>query len=348
MNLEVAFHSFDTAKLPGQRKYHEVRMSRTTWVAVPEIAADAAPVVLRITRPEGEPLEMRHLEGSFLRPFEIAHGKPTKKGGPIMDAGELVRLAATGAGPFNPFIIGTGTLWHNGLDYRKWSRRPLLDAEQSTYAEVETSNEADVVALINRNASGLVLIDGALWARAAEPLYVIGHETYEDSQAGLLKAWVEIPEPHDSSPKQIGRHFRLDDLVDVLSAVLPEGDWDPDRPSTFAGRFRNMASVIDGSVLRHAYDQYPALLQGMDSAVHSVRGRLADFTTPTIMLWTEMRDLLRAKAPGHDIAATARRFADALHGAYEQDVAARIRKDLELWSLSPLAEAPATTFGPKP
>lgn len=106
--------------------------------------------------------------------------------------------------------------------------------------------------------------------------------------------------------------------------------------------------MLDGSVLRHAYDQYPALLQGLSSAVRAMREGLADFTTPTIMLWTEMRDLLKAKAPSHDIVRTAGRLADALDGDYERDVAVRIRKDLELWNLSPLAETQATAFGPKP
>lgn len=347
MNIEVAFHSFDTAKLPGQRKFHEVRMSRTTWVAVPEIASEAAPVALRITRPEGAPLELRHVDGKFLRPFECSYGKPTMRGGPALDAAEMIRLAGSGAGPFNPFIVGTGTLHHNGRDYRWWSRRPLLDAEQSTFAEVETSSEAEAVAVINRNAEGLVLIDGMLWVPAAEPLYVVAHGDYEDLQADVLTASVEIPENRDA-PKQIGRHFRLDDLVDVLSTVMPEGDWDPDLPSTFEGRFRNVATVIDGSSLRHAYDQYPALVAALNSTVNAMRGRLADLSTPTIVLWTEMRDLLREKAPGPVLSATARRFADALHGDYEGSAASRIRKELELWRLSPLTEAPPPLDGPKP
>lgn len=347
MNLEVAFHSFDTAKLPGQRKFHEVRTSRTTWVAVPDVAAESAPVALSITRPEGVPLEFRTMDGQFLRPFERSHGEATRRAGPVVDAVELTRTAASGTGPFNPFIIGVGTLWHNDRDYPWWNRRPLLDAEQAAHAEFETSNEAGAVALINRNAAGLVLVEGSLWVKSEEPLYVVGTETYEDHQAGILKAWVEIPGARDAL-KQIGRHFKLDDLVDVLSAVMPDGDWDADEPSTFRGRFRNVATVIDGASLRHAYDQYPALVAGLRSSVQAVQGRLADFTTPTIMLWTEMRDLLRAKAPGPALAATAGRLADALHGDYERDAAARIRKDLELWSLSPLAEAPATTFGPRP
>lgn len=347
MNVEVAFHSFDTAKLPGQRKFHEVRTPRRTWVAIPELVSEAAPVALRITRPEGVPLEFRHLDGQFLHPFERSHGHAVKRDGPTVDAAELARVAASGAGPFNPFIIGTGTLNHDGRDYRWWSRRPLLDAEQATYAEFETSNAAESVALINRNAAGLVLIDGTLWTKSEEPLYVVGHETYEDHQAGILTASVEIPGGRDAL-KQIGRHFRLDDLVDVLSAVMPDGEWDADRPATFEARFRNVATVIDPSTLRHGYDQYPALVAGLRSAVQSVQGRLADFTTPTIMLWAELRDLVRAKASGPELADTAGRLADALQGDYERDVAVRIRKDLELWSLSPLAEAPATTFGPKP
>lgn len=346
MNIEVAFHSFGTAKLPGQRKFHDVRTSRRTWVSVPDVAAGAAPVALSITRPEGAPLLFRHMDGQFLHPFERSYGHTVKRDGPTVDAADLIRVAASGAGPFNPFIVGTGNLQHNGRDCRWWNRRPLLDAEQAAYADFETSNERELLAVINRNAAGLVLIDGVLWARSAEPLYVVGHETYEDSQAGILTASIQIPGDHET--KHIGRHFRLDDLVDVLSAVMPEGDWDADRPETFQARFRNVATVIDGTSLRHGYDQYPALVAGLRSTVHAVKGRLADFTTPTILLWTEMRDLLRAGAPGPVLAATGGRFADALYGDYEPDAAARIRNELELWSLSPLAEAPATNPGPKP
>ncbi|MGU3659074.1 hypothetical protein [Methylobacterium fujisawaense] len=50
MRIEVRFIACGTAKLPGQRKFHEVRIPAATWVDVAEAASDDAPVALSISR----------------------------------------------------------------------------------------------------------------------------------------------------------------------------------------------------------------------------------------------------------------------------------------------------------
>lgn len=344
MRIEVAFEAYASAKLHGQRKYHDVRLPCTTWVEVEEVPP--GPAVLRMTRPDGGTLEFRSHGERLMRPFEMTHGSRTRRSGPSMPADRLAEVALTGTGPFNPFVLGLGTRLRDGKGPDYWERRPLLDAGQIGLAHVEGSDEDTCRAIVGRNAAKLACVEGAIWERSAEPLYVVGHVSYEDHQADRLTAWVEIDD--GGGIKEIGRHFRVDDLVDVLTAVLPSGEWDPEDPTTFAGRFRNVVEVLDASVLRHGYDQYPALARSLRWTVESVGRDLAALPTPAIHLWTRTRDLLSERSPGQDLAEAASRLAGALDGAGETDPAASIRQAVDLWRLSPVAETQPHAIGPRP
>lgn len=263
-----------------------------------------------------------------------------------MEAAGLAEIALTAAGPFNPFVVGLGLRsWSgNGSDY--WERRPLLDADRASFAAVERSDEDVCRTLVARNAALLALVDGQIWRRSAEPLYAIGHKTYEDSQAGRMTAWVEIDD-EGSGIKEIGRHFRADDLVDVLSAVLPDGEWDPEDPATFADRFLNVVEVLDPSVLKHGYDQFPALKRALRWTIESVGRDLADLPSPAIVEWTRLRDLLPGAASGWDLAEAASRLAEALAVAGSAEPAEAIRQAVDLWRLSPVAEPTRPAIGPR-
>lgn len=347
MRIEVRFVACGTAKLPGQRKFHEVRIPAATWVDVAEAASDAAPVALSITRGSGSDLEIRCRDGALLRPYERAHGRPPKSSGPTVSAEDLVATGASAAGPFNPFIVGIGHLAHLGLKPAQWERRPLLDETQAAGAEIGSSTEDEARAIIHRNAATLVVIDGQVWTGTVEPLYVVGHASPEDYQAGIRSAWIEIDEI-GGNRREIGRHFRVDHLADALLAIAPEGEWDPDDPSTFRGLVRNVATVHDGSVLRYGYDQYPALLASLRQLVQHAGAKLATFTSSTILEWTLTRDLLEAKAPGGAISEAADRLAEALHGDFEPGLATSIRRETELWRLSPIAQNADASTGPRP
>lgn len=344
MKIQVAFEAYASAKLPGQRKFHDVRLACTTWVEVADVPT--GPAVLRMTRPAGGPLEFRRLGDGLIRPFEMAHGSSTRRGGPVMQAARLAEIALTAAGPFNPFVVGLGlrSCGDNGIDY--WERRPLLDADQASFAAVERSDEDVCRALVARNAALLACVDGEIWRRSAEPLYAIGHLTYEDFQAGRATAQVVIDD-EGSGIKEIGRHFRADDLVDVLSALLPDGDWDPEDPATFADRFLNVVEVLDPSVLRHAYDQFPALKRALGWTIESVGRDLADLPSPAIVEWTRLRDLLPGAASGRDLAEAASRLAEALAVAGSAEPAESIRKAVDLWRLSPVVEPTRPAIGPR-
>jgi hypothetical protein len=347
VKIEVGFIACATAKLPGQRKFHEVRIPGSTWVDVAEADPHAAPIALSITRASGPALDIRSRGEDLLRPYERAHGRPPKSSGPRVAAADLIGTAAGGTGPFNPFIVGVGHLTHLGLKPAQWERRPLLDAEQAAAAEIQTSTDEEARAIIHRNAASLVLIDGEVWIRTVEPLYVVGHSSAEDYQAGIRSAWIEIDEA-GGNRRENGKHFRVDHLADVLLAIAPDGEWDPDDPSTFGELVRNVATVLDGSVLKHGYDQYPALHAGLKQLVQIAGAKLASFTSPTIMEWTRARDLIQAKAPGEVISQAADRLAEALHGEFEPGLAASIRRETELWRLSPIAQNVIDTRGPRP
>lgn len=345
MRIQVAFEAYASAKLPGQRKFHDVRLPCTTWVEVAD--APAEPAVLRMTRRAERSLEFRRHGDGLIRPFEMAHGSPAKKAGPVMQSARLAEIALTGSGPFNPFIVGIGLRsWSgNGPDY--WERRPLLDADQASFAAIERSDEDACRALVARNAAGLLCVDGEIWRKSAEPLYEVGHLTAEDYQAGRMTAWAAIDDV-GSTIKEIGRHYRVDDLIDVLSAVLPGGEWDADAPATYSDRFQNIVEVLDPSVLRHAYDQLPAMVRSLRGTVQSVGRELAALPSPAIVEWTRVRDLLLDSPSGRDLAEGASRLADALAAAGAAETAGSIRAAVDLWRLSPVAEPELPASGPIP
>lgn len=347
MRIEVRFVACGTAKLPGQRKFHEVRIPAATWVDVADVASDAAPVALSISRVSGPDLDIRSRDGGLLRPFERSHGRPPKSSGPTVSAVDLIGTAASGTGPFNPFIVGVGQLAHLGLKPAQWDRRPLLDEAQAAAAEIGSSTEEEARAIIHRNAASLVLVEGQVWIATVEPLYVVGYSSPEDYQEGIRSAWIEIEE-FGGGRREIGKHFRADHLADALLAIAPDGDWDPDDPSTFGDRVRNVATVRDGSVLRYGYDQYPALHAGLKQLVQIAGAKLATFTSPTILEWTRTRDLIQAKAPGGAISEAADRLAEVLQGEFETGLAASIRRETELWRLSPIAQNADAITGPRP
>ncbi|WP_408902729.1 hypothetical protein [Methylobacterium radiotolerans] len=347
MRIEVRFVACGTAKLPGQRKFHEVRIPAATWVDVAEAASNDAPVALSITRASGPALEIRNRDGGLLRPYERAYGRAPKSSGPMVSASDLVGTAASGTGPFNPLIVGVGQLAPLGLKPAQWDRRPLLDEAQAAAAEIGSSTEEEARAIIHRNAASLVLVEGQVWIATVEPVYVVGYASPEDYQAGIRSAWIEIDEV-GGGRREIGKHFRADHLADALLAVAPDGDWDPDDPSTFGDRVRNVATVRDASVLRYGYDQYPALHAGLKQLVQIAGAKLATFTSPTIMEWTRTRDLIQAKAPGGAISGAADRLAVALQDEFEPGLAASIRRETELWRLSPIAQNADAFEGPRP
>lgn len=342
MRIEVAFEAYASAKLPGQRKFHDVRLPCTTWIELEEVPT--GPAVLRMTRPDGSLLEFRSHAGGLIRPLEMAHGSRARKGGPPMQASRLVEIASTADGPFNPFVVDLGQRsWNdNGPNY--WERRPRIDADQASYATVERSDVAACRAVVARNAAKLACVEGAIWLRSAEPLYVVGHRTYEDAMAGHSTAWVEIDDS-GSAIKDIGKHFRVDDLVDVLSAILPCGNWDPEDPTTFADRFHNIVEVLDPTVLRHRYDQFPAMERDIRRTVRSVGQDLSDLPTPAIVEWTQVRDLLLSRPSGQALADAACRLAEALAAAGVGDNADLLREAAELWRLSPVAEPEQPAMG---
>lgn len=164
------------------------------------------------------------------------------------------------------------------------STRLVRDADVENLRDIEAPEREGALAALNVQASSLIVVDGLIWERVAEPCWLMAHDG--EGVAAQLR-WSDEKSVTDAPVQS----FRLDRLQDAL-ATGP--DWGPPEHAQVRGE----AECLAPSALR--FDPVPESL--VFAAARAVRSwRMSDFLEAgegESLAWIRLRDALLPLAPG--------------------------------------------------
>lgn len=365
MIVDVPFHYAAVVTPKGKRKPVEVHLASSVVVDVAGTTAGEAPVVLRWHRKargdsEGNPpIEYRRSGDALFTPVFISHAREPDKPGRFDEMVEAVREGVSGHD--NPLFAGECS------GFRRRPEDPRT-AEDLPGAVFHSTQEEAVAAEIRALAADLLVVDGFVFRRArdAEPIYELRPYSWYDHAQGRQVGGCYVntrtlgavaPEERD-----VRRHFRVDQIAEVLSAAEAHGatddGWDHDVPETYARVVSEPVEILDPSVLAYRPDQGPALLKYAAGIVQFDKSDIADAPRGQMLAYADLRDALGQGAPAGDVCDLLGAYAAALAPKREEDGfwlqhaaerRAEIAAEIETYRLAPLPEAPAPAIeGPKP
>lgn len=162
--------------------------------------------------------------------------------------------------------------------------RLVREADLGNLRDIEPRGREEALEKLNARASQIVLMDGLIWERVAEPCWLIKHDS--DGQLGAELRWSD-DQNVERAPMLA---FRLDRLIDAQATMAGWGG--PDGEGV-----RGEAECLRPEVLR--FDPVPeALLQ---AAIYAVRSwSMSDFMKASVheaAAWIGLRDAVTAIDP---------------------------------------------------
>jgi hypothetical protein len=362
MMVEVAF-AYEVDVVPkGKRKPIPMHLMSSVVVDV-AMATDAeAPVALRWHRP-GErateranpPIDYRRFGDALYVPiFSTSANDPDRPVG----FDDMVKTAQHGYRcASNPLFAG------EEFGYRR------SDGREADYpgAAFRNSKEEQVAATIRGIAAGLVCVDGALFRRAEdeEPIYELhtfgwyDHEQGRQRNSCYVKTTTLGRIPVEM--RDIRKHFRVDQVAEVLSAAEAEGarieGWDPERPETFLDAISEYVEVFHEAALAYRPDQSLQLLKFAKQTLSRDKEDIAEASRTQMLAYADLRDALREEAPASKVCDLLEAYAAVLVPKYADDDfwvrhleerKADIAMEIETFRLAPLPEPTIPAGAPRP
>lgn len=365
MMVEVPFHYAAVVVPKGKRKAVEVHLESSVAVDVAGTTAEEAPVVLRWHRrtkgdAEGHPpIDYRRSGDSLFTPVFLSHAREPDRPGRFDEMVEAVREGVTGRD--NPLFAGECS----GFRRRPEDPRTVEDLPGAVF---RSTQEQAVAAEIRSLAADLLVVDGFLFRRArnAEPVYELRPYSWYDRAQGRQVSGCYVDTKTlgsiDPAERDVRRHFRVDQIAEVLSAAEAHGaiddGWDHDVPGTYARVISEPVEILDPSALVYRPDQAPALLRFADGIVKYDKDAIAEATRGQMLAYADLRDALKEGAcaarvcdllEAYAAALTPKRENDEFWFQHVADRRAEIAAEIETYRLAPLPETPAPAIeGPKP
>lgn len=308
----------------GKRK--AVQEPQVEWVEVEvrEASDIEAPMATEWTRDDGTRMATRWFEGSHWIPFE--HYDEDDKRFRIDVEGLRERLAR-GNRFQNPLSVGVE---HVLTDFAA-GRRPRFDP--ADFRSVESSDRAEVHARAYHNASNTLVVDGQVWVRGSEPVYVLSRSRIE---------------------RGTGRHTMRPEVTLISSARDPKDIFRADRFDDMVGEAANrysQAVEIDDTARITVYipsslrydDERAALFTSFDGVLESQRRFLPTAPLPDVRTWLELAEALAAARAdwNEDTAAALETAADtyvAVTLTGDSYYGSEIQKALSRWRMRPIGD----------
>ncbi|GJD87698.1 hypothetical protein BHAOGJBA_1203 [Methylobacterium hispanicum] len=357
MIVEVPFVYEASVTPRGKRKPVDLHLGSSVVVDVAGVTAEQAPVVLRWHRRSADgdegrpPIEYRRSGDALFTPVFVSHAREPDR--PVA-FDEMVEAARAGhSGRDNPLFAG------EGYGYRSRPDDPKT-AEDLPGAAFHSSQEQAVAAEIREKAAGLLVVDGLVFRRArdAEPIYELHPYTWYDRAQGhqMRSCYVDTKVLGAIAPadRDVRRHFRVDQIAEVLSAAQAHGavdaGWDHDDPKTYSQVVAEPVEILDPSALAYRPDQGPAFLKFAAQILESDKGDIAGAPRGQMIAYADLRDAMRGGARAGKVCDLLQAYAATLapkredDGFWAEHVAERkadIATEIETFRLAPIPEEPA-------
>jgi hypothetical protein len=321
--------------LKRHRNRADVRLIDSADVKIQEATGEQAPVALlvpsdrRIWHAEGEEPEpkapYRLFAGSLWSPRVDSHVPRGEKPKPIT-AEDLRAMAEKGDQYRNPF--------HTGVDWHWRDAKRLSDIDN--VKEADLSARDAVVRHLEAVAAGLVLVDGILYERTDEPVYVV-------KRSGTFSAhtWVSLEitgydaaVAEKSSLENMYRVDRLDEAV----ARMKELGWKEEDGGLDQ---QDIVEVLLPECLG-ADDETPVMLESVSRTLTTLADRVSRMRKDKMGLYADLRDASSgATEVTPEIIAAARAIVDGFRNAADDEgdswALDKLAEALERWDLRPVS-----------
>jgi hypothetical protein len=297
-------------------------------VEVEEVSASDAPVAvrwiadasrhLRLTQASAdmrEPVvkETRWWEDSHYRPvFDVEDRAETN----AFTRSTLIEACANG------IPLAFALPMHNDHDIKAvvaGELRPIADFQ---FRKIENSTRDRAIADVTKRAADLLIINGEVWRKCAEPIYVV------KQGVGLI---VHIPSDNEDwiDPE---RQFRIDRLDDAIDHFDIDERW-----------IRHRADVIFPDAIRFD-DETPAMICACRKVVDRFRGTSLDKKpTEFLIAWAVLRDAVELAELGptedgmNELVAHLRNLVAVSESQHYH--IKDMENSLDRWSLRPLGDS---------
>lgn len=365
MIVEVPFVYAASVTPKGKRKRIDVHLTSSVVVDVVGTTAEEAPVALRWHRPtqdvtEGQPpIEYRRRGDDLFTPvFHTCAREPDR---PVSFDAMVEAVREGWRGRDNPLFAGV----EHGFHRRPDDPRTVQDLPGAVF---HSTQEQEIAAAIRNLAADLLVVGDQVFRRArdAEPIYELHPYSWYDPAQGrkVSGCYVDTKTLGSIAPeaRDVRRHFRVDQIPEVLSAAEAQGavddGWDYDNPGTYAQVISEPVEILDPSALAYRPDQGPILLKFAAGIVQFDKDEIAEATRGQMLAYADLRDALREGATSGKVCDLLEAYAAALTPKREDDefwlrhVAERraeIEDEIATYRLAPFVSPSEPIIeGPKP
>lgn len=261
----------------GKRKAVSETMAEWLDLQVEVIDSRDAPLATEWTDGSGVAMRTRWHNGCHWKEQRVRDGDGDDHGS--LTVRSMAEMSATGTKHGNPLAVGIERVLQEFAE----GKLPAFDA--GAFRQVVKSDRDDAIAKAERQAADTIVVDGTVWVRSSEPVYVLERRHLSVTGEGRCMVSPEVMPIASVEPKTLDKVFRADRFEDMEAEAKTRFG---EQVEADTGR---RISVYFPDSIRHD-DEKSAFFTGIETLLESKRKFLPTSPLHEIRPWLELAECL--------------------------------------------------------